>query len=187
MVLQSLGATSHNQMLGGRQVPHPASTNFDEKGSPPAAKRFKKHRSTDSSLSRSNSDGEDEEEEIGLRTPTSKSPLKDDPNPEGDDDDEQDFVSSSQTDLESTLPPVKNDKQAIDDYETTRAAELVDASNLHDRIGQRKWTRGKSSIYVDAFNLVLDTVLEEESHLFDEAENAVFKHWKALGYEAQYL
>lgn len=40
---------------------------------------------------------------------------------------------------------------------------------------------------MDAFNLALDTVLEEESHLFDEAETKVFEDWKALSYEAQYL
>ena len=37
------------------------------------------------------------------------------------------------------------------------------------------------------FNLALDTVLDEESHLFDEAEKAVFEQWRALNYEAQYL
>ena len=47
--------------------------------------------------------------------------------------------------------------------------------------------RGRSSIYVDAFNLALETVLEEESHLFNEPELAVFDNWKALDYEAQYL
>lgn len=187
MVLQSLGATLHNQMLGGKRVPHPASTNFDEKSSSPAAKRLKRRRSTDSFLSRNSSSGEEEGEEIGLRTPTPKPHSKEHPDSEGDNDEEQDFVPSSQTDLESTLPPVKTDKQAIDDYEATTAAETVGGSNSEDQVGQWKWTRGRSSIYVDAFNLALETVLEEEDHLFDEAENAVFKHWKALSYEAQYL
>ena len=87
-------------------------------------------------------------------------------------------LQSSQTDLESTLPPVKNDKEAIEEYETMRA---------QDRMNSRKWTRGKTSIYVDAFNLALDTVLEEEGNLFDDAEMSVFENWRGLTYEAQYL
>ena len=49
------------------------------------------------------------------------------------------------------------------------------------------WINGQSSIYVDAFNLALETVLEDESHLFDAREMKVFNEWKQLGYEAQYL
>lgn len=49
------------------------------------------------------------------------------------------------------------------------------------------WVKGQRSIYVDAFNLALDTVLENEAHLFDERERHVFDQWKALGYESQYL
>ena len=40
---------------------------------------------------------------------------------------------------------------------------------------------------MDAFNLALETVLEDESHLFNEAELAVFAFWRELSYEAQYL
>lgn len=54
-------------------------------------------------------------------------------------------------------------------------------------VDRRKWVRGKSSIYVDAFNLALDTVLEDETHLFDGKEMAVFDQWRGLDYEAQYL
>lgn len=57
-------------------------------------------------------------------------------------------------------------------------------------IGERNtilWTKGQSSIYVDAFNLALDTVLGHESHLFNEREMQIFKSWRQLGYEAQYL
>ena len=44
-----------------------------------------------------------------------------------------------------------------------------------------------SSLYTDAFNLALDTVLAEESHLFSEQETEVFQKYRSLPYEAQYL
>ncbi|KAI4144625.1 MAG: hypothetical protein LQ340_006579, partial [Diploschistes diacapsis] len=94
-------------------------------------------------------------------------------------DSEQDALPpGSQTDLESALPPVNTDKQAIEEYETM---------GPQNRLKFRKWTKGKTSIYVDAFNLALDTVLEEEGDLFDEAELAVFDNWRNSSYEAQYL
>lgn len=93
------------------------------------------------------------------------------------------------TDVESTLPPVRTDQDAIDEYESSQAARLTDEdpSTTLDRLNNRIWVKGKSSIYVDAFNLALETVLEEESHLFDESERTVFNHWKNLSYDAQYL
>ncbi|CAK7214605.1 hypothetical protein SCUCBS95973_002203 [Sporothrix curviconia] len=45
----------------------------------------------------------------------------------------------------------------------------------------------RSSIYVDAFNIALDTVLEQEEHLFSKKEKAVFAAWRDLDYEAHYL
>ena len=45
----------------------------------------------------------------------------------------------------------------------------------------------RQSIYVDAFFLVLNTVLDEESHLFDAAERAVFDALRDAPYDAQYL
>ena len=45
----------------------------------------------------------------------------------------------------------------------------------------------RSSIYVDAFNIALDTVLEQEEHLFNKREKAVFAAWRQLDYEAKYL
>jgi len=97
---------------------------------------------------------------------------------------EQDKVTRK-TDLEAALPPVDSDKVAIAAYEASKTTEL-DAS-IEERLTGRKWVPGKSSIYVDAFNLALETVLEDESHLFDEAENSVFQYWRNLSYEAQYL
>lgn len=93
------------------------------------------------------------------------------------------------TDLETTLPPIQTDREAIEAYEATRAADQTEYTEqgLEDRVHGRKWVRGRSSIYVDAFNLALDRVLEDEGHLFDEAEHAVFRFWRQLTYEAQYL
>ncbi|KZF25878.1 hypothetical protein L228DRAFT_271863 [Xylona heveae TC161] len=93
-----------------------------------------------------------------------------------------------ETELESALPHISNDQEAIAEYELRRTADdRNEASNFAARLESGKWARGKSSIYVDAFNLALETVLEEEAHLFDRAELALFEHWRSLGYEAQYL
>jgi Fanconi-associated nuclease 1 len=91
------------------------------------------------------------------------------------------------TDLEKTLPPLEEDPEAIAAYErsgpaTDDVAGLATAS-LGDGV-HHKW---RSSIYVDAFNLALETVLQDESFLFNDAELAVFEHWKGLSYDAQYL
>jgi Fanconi-associated nuclease 1 len=91
------------------------------------------------------------------------------------------------TNLEDALPAIKNEQEAIEEYEASRAAEAEQSGTTESRLNDRKWVRGRSSIYVDAFNLALETVLEEESHLFDEAEKALFKFWEGLSYEAQYL
>ncbi|KAK6340669.1 hypothetical protein TWF696_008994 [Orbilia brochopaga] len=45
----------------------------------------------------------------------------------------------------------------------------------------------RSSIYVDAFNIALDTVLEDESYLFDDSEHEIFQKYRDLDYEAKYL
>lgn len=95
---------------------------------------------------------------------------------------------SSQTDLETSLPPIQTDEQAIEEYEASGSqSHDTGEPGLHVRLRDGVWQRGKSSIYVDAFNLTLETVLNEESHLFDERELQVFSEWKDLSYEAQYL
>ncbi len=89
---------------------------------------------------------------------------------------------------ESSLPPVETDAEAIEEYEVLRASQAsAPDETVSSRFDSRKWVRGKSSIYVDAFNLALDTVLEAETHLFSEKEVAVFQGWRNLDYEAQYL
>ncbi|KAK4698162.1 fanconi-associated nuclease 1, partial [Lecanoromycetidae sp. Uapishka_2] len=161
MPLQSKHPATHNQMLGNR-IRHPASTNFDEEDfKTPTAKRLKRLDSTDSSLSRKG-ESEDEEDchENGLRYKTPPKASREIPDSEAESDDDDDFQAESvrKTDLESALPPVKTDKEAIAEYEATRAAEAQDLG-----------------------------LTEDESHLFDEAEMAVFEQWRDLSYEGQYL
>lgn len=99
----------------------------------------------------------------------------------------EDHLKSSQTDLETSLPTIESDESAIRAYEASQTNDESPQSALHMRLRNGVWEKGKSSIYVDAFNLALETVLEEESHLFDEAELHVFNEWKELAYESQYL
>ena len=188
MALRAQSTTTHNQLLGNR-IRHPPSTNFDDDFKTPTAKRLKRLDSTDSSLSRREGSVSEDEDE-GAQAPVK--PLRNlhreipDSEAESDDDDEFFPEPGRRTNLESALPPVKTDREAIAEYEATRAAEL-EGLDLKGRLGQRRWVAGKSSIYVDAFNLALETVLEDESHLFDEAEMAVFEQWRDLSYEGQYL
>ncbi|KAE9381726.1 hypothetical protein N431DRAFT_393230 [Stipitochalara longipes BDJ] len=180
MILQPRRMASHNVMLG-RRVSHPASTKFHDGDNGPAAKRLRTSESTDGEDSRGVSDNEN-----ALQIPNA---YRDEiPDSEDEDalEDEGQLTSNRPTELESALPPVKTDKEAIEEYETMRAAEDI-PENLKYRLTQRSWTKGKSSIYVDAFNLALATVLDDEGHLFDEKEMEVFKQWRELEYEAQYL
>lgn len=91
------------------------------------------------------------------------------------------------TEFENALPPTETNEEAITEYETLRSSQ----SNAgEERSGVKTaplWIKGRSSIYVDAFNLALDTVLEEESSLFSSRESEIFKQWRSLNYEAQYL
>ncbi|KAF2217433.1 hypothetical protein CERZMDRAFT_30829 [Cercospora zeae-maydis SCOH1-5] len=163
-MLQDSNTSKHNAMLG-KKIPHPKSTKYDDDDDAfptPPAKRVK----------------------------TGASRVARDEIPDSEDGSDIELSGESQsarqTDLETALPQVETDKEAIEAYEASKAAEQAEFG-LQERLEGRKWTRGKTSIYVDAFNLALDTVLEEESHLFDEAERAVFKQWRELTYEAQYL
>lgn len=98
-------------------------------------------------------------------------------------------VDSMETPLESPLPPpFEAGPDAIDAYETAGATEgALPQDSLSARLESRNWVRGRSSIYVDAFNLALETVLSDEACLFDAKETAVFDAWRALDYETQYL
>ncbi|KAI0417416.1 VRR-NUC domain-containing protein [Xylaria grammica] len=99
----------------------------------------------------------------------------------------EDTHASGPTAIEISLPEIRLDRKSIEEYQDFKASQGDDASNALSRLDSRAWARGKSSLYVDAFNLALDTVLDEESHLFDEKERRVFKEWRSLSYEAQFL
>lgn len=165
----------------GRKIQHPASTRFDDGDDDymPPSKRFKSVDNTD-------------DEDIEVRSECDiRSPVKNG-DEIGDSDEEDGFedfqpILQKPTELESALPLVDADKQAIAEYEAMRVAGLDPSEDLRGRLGKRNWTKGKSSIYVDAFNLALETVLGDEKHLFDEREMAVFDNWRDLDYEAQYL
>ena len=161
-------------------IPHPPSTRFNEDVDLPPAKRLRRLDSEDASLINETSD-----EWEGQSASSPGYPERRRPSSEAEND--EDLRSTQSTELESALPQVRTDKEAIAEYETSRAAGSTDLGDLYDRLGQRKWIQGKSSIYVDAFNLALETVLDDEAHLFDEAESRVFEEWRMLSYEAQYL
>ncbi|KAI5862102.1 VRR-NUC domain-containing protein [Durotheca rogersii] len=97
------------------------------------------------------------------------------------------------TAIESSLPEVKSGREALQEYEAFKASQNDDddadasVASPTSRLNSRKWVKGKTSIYVDAFNLALDTVLDEESHLFNAREMYIFDQWKGLDYAAQYL
>ncbi|KAH9909185.1 VRR-NUC domain-containing protein [Xylariomycetidae sp. FL2044] len=100
----------------------------------------------------------------------------------------EDALPSRLPAIQSSLPEVKSDKEALEEYETFKASQGDDGDKTAaERLESRRWVRGKNSLYVDAFNLALETVLDEESHLFDEKETCIFDQWKGLNYEAQYL
>lgn len=182
MVLDEKGESGHNTMVG-RRIPHPASTKYDD-DILPSAKRLRTRESTDAEDPISHQLSEEE------HTPRLPKRFRDeipDSDAESDLDDDDQGHAQRPTELESALPPVKTDKDAIAEYESMRADESSVPDDLKSRLNQRSWAKGKSSIYVDAFNLALETVLEDEGHLFDEKEIEVFNQWKELEYEAQYL
>lgn len=176
----ALGAKSpslHNSMLGTK-IRHPPSTNYDSADFPtPPPKRVKRHQSEQSDVKLSDNES----------SPSGR-PETGIPDSEDEDGDEEGGMQlpGSQTDLETSLPPVRADEKAIAEYEAYKAGEAAGLS-LQGRLENRSWTRGRSSIYVDAFNLALETVLDEEAHLFDEAERMLFAQWRGLSYESQYL
>jgi fanconi-associated nuclease 1 len=169
----------HNQLLG-EKVPHPISTNFNDDFSNPPAKRLKRNDSMSST---------DVSDDDSTPARTHSPPLTNRPEiPDSEDDGEDDNARpcAGQTQLETALPPIHTDTEAIEEYEAYKAGQ-AESSSLQDRLSNNIWTKGRSSIYVDAFNLALNTVLDDEGHLFDEAEMSFFRQWRELAYESQYL
>jgi Fanconi-associated nuclease 1 len=173
MALKPQSSSKHNQMIT-RFIKHPKSTNFDgDKDRPTKRQKTgdspRKPPSTPRKFAnRELPDSDVEDDAKDIKT-------------------EDNGVEVHKTDLESALPTIKVDDEAIEAYEAFKASQEDKTEVAGERLEKRAWIRGKSSLYVDAFNLALDTVLEDESHLFDEAETDVFRMWRELSYEAQYL
>ncbi|KAF2132809.1 hypothetical protein P153DRAFT_283454 [Dothidotthia symphoricarpi CBS 119687] len=168
MALNPRSSSKHNQMIT-RFIKHPKLTNFDGEQNRPI-KRQKLDDVTKKPTPRKtvnhetlDNDAEDESHNIEKEE------------------------HSHVTDLESALPPIETSEEVIEEYEAFKASQEDNAVGAEERLNKRSWVRGKSSLYVDAFNLALDTVLDEESHLFDEAETEVFRLWRELDYETQFL
>lgn len=103
-------------------------------------------------------------------------------------DDGQEILGTNRpTDVESALPETHTEAEAIQEYESFKLSQSQSQEKTDEKDEKPAWVRGKSSIYVDAFNLALDTVLDEESHLFDSKEKEIFQQWRDLNYEAQFL
>lgn len=154
-----------------RFIKHPKSTNFDGDND-----RAPKRQKTGDSPKKP--------------PPTPRKSFKHEiPDSDAEDDDAEveEEKKEHKTDLESALPPVKSGDEAIEEYEAFKASQEDNKAGTEERLDKRAWVRGKSSLYVDAFNLALDTVLNEENHLFNESETEVFRIWRDLSYEAQYL
>ncbi|KAI1482786.1 VRR-NUC domain-containing protein [Daldinia eschscholtzii] len=121
------------------------------------------------------------------RVDTLASELGDDETPQNSEA-ETEVHGPRRTAIEDSLPEVKSEKEALEEYESFKASqEDGSLETAASRLNSRKWVRGKTSLYVDAFNLALSTVLDEESHLFDEKEMYIFDQWDKLSYEAQFL
>lgn len=91
------------------------------------------------------------------------------------------------TDFENALPEARPNEEAMKEYESFKQSQSTHADGELTEKTRPLWIKGRSSIYVDAFNLALDTVLDEESHLFDDKEKEVFHQWRELEYEAQFM
>ena len=77
--------------------------------------------------------------------------------------------------LTNSLPVVKNQLLGTDEL-----------SVEDEKVGLVKKLHS-SSLYTDAFDLTLDTVLAKESHLFSEPEAEILQKYRSLPYEARYL
>ena len=179
MVLEARSPSKHNSFMG-QSIPHPQSTKFHDSDDfpTPSPKRQK----TVKPLKQRIKIEPDDESTSPNASPRRRRrhEISDAGGEEG-----QEHVNSSQTQLETALPDIKTDEDAIEAYEAYKAGETE--QTLESRIDGRSWTKGRSSIYVDAFNLALNTVLEEEGHLFDDAEKSLFEQWRGISYESQYL
>ncbi|QSZ30023.1 hypothetical protein DSL72_004541 [Monilinia vaccinii-corymbosi] len=192
MVLEELKNANHNVMSGRRaqrQIPQ----DFKDKLLPPSKRLKTTYTDSTDGDDLSSRCPSDEDEGFPL-SPRSQSPIHrwrtEIADLEDDDDNGEDEVDQVGapivTELESVLPPIDIGQDAVAEYEAMRVDDNL-PDDLKARLNHRTWAKGKSSIYSDAFNLALETVLEDEAHLFDEKEMEVFKQWRELDYESQYL
>lgn len=185
MALQTQSPSAHNKLLGGKKIRHPPSTRFDDDDDNdddfprPVPKRL---RVLDRDCGSGICEDDDDDPASRAHSPPS-SRRREIPDSEDGDDEGGVALPGSPTALESALPTIPTDKEAIEEYEAYKASEQT----LQERPGKRSRGKGRSSIYVDAFNLALETVLQEEGALFDEAELDLFEQWQKLNYESQYL
>ena len=181
MVLHVQSPSMHNR-LTVTKVPHPASTKFDDDFPDPSPKRLK------TSTASSPRDVPSDVRRNGHGSPNKRREKTEIADSEDEDLGEATGEQTAErtTQLETALPSIVTDAEAIEAYEAYKAGQEV-PDTAQGRLEKRTWVRGRSSIYVDAFNLALDTVLEDEGHLFDEAETALFTEWRQLDYESQYL
>ncbi|RVX69175.1 hypothetical protein B0A52_07151 [Exophiala mesophila] len=204
MPLEVKSPSIHNKLMGSR-IPHPPSTSFYDDDnqssndfSTPPAKRAKTTAAASSNGPRSSKWASPAKALPSRRTLKNEISDSEDENDLRDGDGEQEIGHVQATQLETALPPIQSDQDAIEAYEAYKSGEyeqIVEHTKNPDgsptttrsRLESRSWVRGRSSLYVDAFNLALDTVLEDEGHLFNEAEMTLFSDWRLLDYEAQYL
>ncbi|PHH59026.1 hypothetical protein CDD81_3928 [Ophiocordyceps australis] len=133
---------------------------------PPPAKRCRREEATDSA------------------SETGEEHLLEQRDPDDCQDEAEEEQRGRTTDVENVLAPTQVDDDAIKEYEDMRSLQLETRVNETDGA---TWVPAKSSIYVDAFNLALDTVLEDEWQLFNDEELQVFGQWRSLDYQSQYL
>ena len=180
MVLENK-QSGYSQLLGRTAQTAPTNPPKDEYSlqQPPSKK-----------VKRSEPEESDAEADQRCISPAHPAPRREIPDSEGQSDDEaveDEAPRASQTDLEQALPPIRTDREAIEEYESMRHAEIVSSSPANGPPSSGPWVKGKSSIYTDSFLMALDTVLDEESHLFNLEEMRVFDSFRSMSYEAQYL
>ena len=172
LTLSQLRQTDSSSGTQTTKITHPPSTRFHEV-TPPSTPR--KRRKVDE-------DGSPKTKSPRSRGTPRKSTQHEELEVEGDQP-FQDIDNSADIQIAAILPPVQTDDEAIEAYEAYKAQQAEESTE----VTLPSWIRGRSSIYVDAFNKALDTVLETESYLFNAPEHAVFACWRELSYSAQYL
>jgi fanconi-associated nuclease 1 len=122
----------HNKLLG-EKIKHPLSTKFDDDFPTPVSKRLKR-------LDSFHGAEISEDDDAISRAHSLPSPRRTKIPDSGDDDDDGGVaLASSQISLESALPAVKTDEEAIAEYEAYEAGEQT----LQERLGKSTWGKGR--------------------------------------------